>query len=287
PIYTLPIGVKGAEFIADSDEFHNRIVVISKEADTFEGEFARFAVDGKTIGWTACSGLQVYPSCTLDDALSRKERWKRKGKRKWLLTNNKRKRRISNKKAEQQTTEEVGEERDIQAPKSSDINFVNMGRLSPEKGQDMLIRAFADVHRVHENSCLYILGKGPLENDLASLAAELGLDGCVHLAGQLDNPFGLMKKCDAFVLSSHYEGQPMVLLEALTLGMNIVATDIVANRTVLENGKYGMLVEKSVEGLKEGMFSVINHKGMPAYQPFDSRRYNEQAMQTFYDCLKR
>ncbi|HET7626759.1 MAG TPA: CDP-glycerol glycerophosphotransferase family protein, partial [Bacillales bacterium] len=47
PIYTLPIGVKGAEFIADSDEFHNRIVVISKEADTFEGEFARFAVDGK------------------------------------------------------------------------------------------------------------------------------------------------------------------------------------------------------------------------------------------------
>src|SRR5690606_39974709 len=61
------------------------------------------------------------------------------------------------------------------------------------------------------------------------------------LLGQVENPFALMKKCDCFVLSSHYEGQPMVLLEAMTLGMNIIATDIVANRTVLENGKYGQI----------------------------------------------
>ena len=62
-----------------------------------------------------------------------------------------------------------------------------------------------------------------------------------------------MKKCDCFVLSSHYEGQPMVLLEAMTLGMKILATDIVANRTVLEQGRYGLLVENSIEGLEKGL----------------------------------
>ncbi|MDQ7862174.1 glycosyltransferase [Peribacillus frigoritolerans] len=95
-----------------------------------------------------------------------------------------------------------------------------------------------------KNSKLYILGQGPLKEDLQAIIDELDLNHSIHLLGQLENPFSFMEKCDCFVLSSHYEGQPMVLLEAMTLGMKIMATDIVANRTVLENGKYGLLVEK-------------------------------------------
>lgn len=172
----------------------------------------------------------------------------------------------------------------IPYPNKNDLNFVNMGRLSPEKAQGNLIEAFAKFHHDVPNSKLYILGKGPLKDDLQSLINKLGLNDSVFLMGQLDNPFPFIKRCDCFVLSSHYEGQPMVLLESMTLGMKIVATDIVANRTVLENGRYGYLVEDSVEGLVEGLEYIANH---PNYQPesFDYKTYNEEAMQTFLKAL--
>ena len=173
----------------------------------------------------------------------------------------------------------------ISYPKEENINFVNMGRLSPEKAQDNLITAFAKLNETYPNSKLYILGQGPLEKDLRNLIIELDLTESVFLLGQLENPFGFLSKCDCFVLSSHYEGQPMVLLEAMTLDMNIVATDIVANRTVLEDGKYGVLVENSIEGLVSGMESIAVNKCKKVGAKFDYEQYNNLAMESFYNCL--
>lgn len=76
----------------------------------------------------------------------------------------------------------------------------------------------------------------------------------------------------------------MVLLEALTLGMKIVATDIVANRTVLEDGKYGLLVEDSINGLKSGLEAMITRQH-PEFEKFHYQAYNKAAMETFYRCL--
>ncbi|OAK67683.1 CDP-glycerol:glycerophosphate glycerophosphotransferase [Lederbergia galactosidilytica] len=181
--------------------------------------------------------------------------------------------------------EEFGFEVDgryIPEPDEEKTNFVHMGRLSPEKGQDQLIQAFARYHQHNPKSALYIMGEGALKKDLQKLIEELKMENAVYLLGQVESPFALMKKCDAFILSSHYEGQPMVLLEAMTLGMNIIATDIVANRNVLENGKFGLLVENSIEGLEKGMHQVSNLQ--PA--PFDYQYYNEIAMETFYRGLE-
>lgn len=175
----------------------------------------------------------------------------------------------------------------IPEPSQENINFVNMGRLSPEKGQDNLIRAFAKFHKQFQNSKLYILGQGPLKEDLQQLINELNLDDVVYLLGQLENPFSFMKKCDCFVLSSHYEGQPMVLLEAMTLEMNIIATDIVANRHVLENGKYGLLVENSIDGLEKGLITMANKEQHVFFRAkFDYDKYNSSAMESFYQCLQ-
>ncbi|MEJ9228739.1 CDP-glycerol glycerophosphotransferase family protein [Peribacillus butanolivorans] len=169
-------------------------------------------------------------------------------------------------------------------PNKNDFNFVNMGRLSPEKGQDNLIRAFASFHEKHKNSKLYILGQGPLKEDLQAIIDELDLNHSINLLGQLENPFSFMEKCDCFVLSSHYEGQPMVLLEAMTLGMKIMATDIVANRTVLENGKYGLLVENSINGLEKGLSTMASNANTKL-EKFDYHQYNALAMETFKKCL--
>lgn len=76
----------------------------------------------------------------------------------------------------------------------------------------------------------------------------------------------------------------MVLLEAMTLGMKIIATDIIANRTVLEDGKYGLLVENSVEGLEGGLHYIVEN---PDYRPekFDYKNYNKKAIESFIKVL--
>lgn len=162
-------------------------------------------------------------------------------------------------------------------------NFVNMGRLSPEKGQDQLIEAFAALHKKYENTRLYIIGEGPARGTLEKLIQAHGLEESVFLAGHKANPFYLMNLCDAFVLSSHYEGHPLVLLESLALGLSIVSTDIVASRYILEDGKYGTLTENTVDGLCEGMESVV--KGTNKQAAFDVEAFNEEAMQSFYKTL--
>ncbi|MEC1862310.1 CDP-glycerol glycerophosphotransferase family protein [Bacillus licheniformis] len=169
-------------------------------------------------------------------------------------------------------------------PSECNYNFVNMGRLSPEKGQDNLIKAFHTHIQSYPDSRLYILGDGPLRKDLQKIVDSLELQDYVYLMGQLENPFGFMKMCDCFVLSSHYEGQPMVLLEAMTLGMRILATDIIANRTVLENGRYGTLVDDSIAGLENGLKAVRTEINT-VMQAFDYNEYNKKAMDTFYKVL--
>ncbi|MCY7866529.1 CDP-glycerol glycerophosphotransferase family protein [Bacillus spizizenii] len=179
---------------------------------------------------------------------------------------------------------EVGD-KFIPHPTEQDFNFINMGRLSPEKGQANLIKAFSEVVKTNKNTKLYILGGGVLRNELQDLIHDLNLDDSVYLVGQVENPFKLLKKCDCFVLSSHYEGQPMVLLEAMTLKMKILATDIIANRTVLENGKYGVLVEDSVLGLRQGLEKIMNNP-QQKLEIFDYEQYNKKAMDSFYKVLK-
>lgn len=167
----------------------------------------------------------------------------------------------------------------------SKFNFINMGRLSPEKAQDNLIYAFKKYYEKNENARLYILGSGALENQLKQIIKEEELEEVVTLLGHVENPFAIMEKCDSFVLSSHYEGQPMVLLEALTLGMKVLATDIVANRYVLEDGAYGILVENSIEGLAEGMEKIELAK-KEDFKVFDYESYNRKATLDFESKLK-
>lgn len=180
----------------------------------------------------------------------------------------------------------ISEKKVIPEQVKENYNFINMGRLSPEKGQDNLIKAFAQFHQGFPNSKLFILGEGLLRKDLEALIEELKIEESVFLVGQVENPFKIMKKCDCFVLSSHYEGQPMVLLEAMTMGMKILATDIVANRTVLEQGRYGLLVDNSIEGLVRGLNQLAKNEAEYTTDEFIAEEYNKIAMGTFYKVLE-
>ena len=115
------------------------------------------------------------------------------------------------------------------------------GRLAPWKGFSDLIYAMRELNR-STKAKLTILGGGPLKEDLELLIKELNLENVVKLMGYVDNTLKYFKKADVFVLSSHVEGLPNVLVEAMMCGCTPVATDCPTGpREVLKDGLYGYL----------------------------------------------
>ncbi|HEC1885048.1 TPA: CDP-glycerol glycerophosphotransferase family protein [Campylobacter jejuni] len=161
--------------------------------------------------------------------------------------------------------------------------FINIARLSIEKDQTKLIKAFKVVNAKYPKTLLLILGEGPLREDLENLIRDLKLDKKVFLLGRIFNPFPYLKKADCFVMSSNHEGQPMTLLEALVLDKAIVATDIPGNISVLE-GRGGLIVKNSKEGLVNGMEKIINQSTKTFY--FNVREYNSQCLKKLVAFLK-
>ncbi|MGP5698715.1 CDP-glycerol glycerophosphotransferase family protein [Glutamicibacter arilaitensis] len=154
--------------------------------------------------------------------------------------------------------------------------WLSIGRMSPEKAHLKLFAAFKEHLVENPKAKLVLLGDGPLRSELEMFISRHALGTSILLAGQRSNPFPLMKRCDGFVLGSDHEGQPMVLLEALTLGKRVLATDIVGNRGVLEPN-YGLLVENSVSGLAQG-FRDMNK--IDDFDRFDARAYCDEALKT-------
>ncbi len=103
--------------------------------------------------------------------------------------------------------------------------FVNIGRLHPQKGQDVLIRAFSLVVKETPQAKLVFIGEGESKERLMALSSSLGLPSKVLFLGRRKNVFPFLRKASVFVLSSNWEGMPNVLLEAMAIGTPIVATD--------------------------------------------------------------
>ncbi len=166
---------------------------------------------------------------------------------------------------------------------STYTNFVNIGRMSVEKNQMELIKAFEDFSKEYEHTRLYILGDGPFRNQLAAYIAEHNLTDKVILTGNVANPFAIMSKCQCFILPSLHEGQPMVILEARTLNLPIIMSNFsTAKDCLIENGQLicGMDKDRIAQAL-----SAYMEGGVPSYT-FDSREYNRQAFEEFEKAIR-
>lgn len=172
------------------------------------------------------------------------------------------------------------DERIFPKPRSSETNFITIGRLSPEKDHEKLIYSFYEVAEVNPNVRLFIVGEGALGGQLRRLVSSLQLDESVIFTGQLHNPYMLLGQCDCFVLSSNYEGQAIVLLEALILGVPVITTDVPGPRSVVEDG-YGLIVDNSVDGLVGGMQRFLDGD-YSNERSFDYEAYQRDALNMFY-----
>jgi glycosyltransferase involved in cell wall biosynthesis len=140
-----------------------------------------------------------------------------------------------------------------------------VGRLTKAKDYPTLFRAFSLVRQVRPAKLL-VLGEGEERSNLERLAIELGIQNDVSMSGFVDNPFAFMAKASVFVLSSAWEGLPTVLIEALSCGCPVVATDCRSGpREILDNGRYGRLVPVGDhEALAKAILETLDNPDFPA-----------------------
>jgi glycosyltransferase involved in cell wall biosynthesis len=120
---------------------------------------------------------------------------------------------------------------------------VRLGRLSFEKGQDMLLEAWADVAPRYPDWRLRLYGTGPDEESLRRRATELGLDASVEFPGATTDLEGALTGASVFALSSREEGFPMSIIEAMVYGLPTVAFDCAPGvRELLTDGTDGLVV---------------------------------------------
>jgi glycosyltransferase involved in cell wall biosynthesis len=143
--------------------------------------------------------------------------------------------------------------------------ILSVGRLVRAKDYPTLIRAFALV-RKRQECRLIVLGEGRQRPRLESLIRRLGLADSVDLPGFAPNPFAYMARADLLALSSIFEGNPNVLVEAMAVGTPCVATDCRSGpRETLAGGRYGPLVPTGdARALAQALLATLAHPPEPA-----------------------
>ena len=146
---------------------------------------------------------------------------------------------------------------------------IGAGMLAPWKGFSDLIEAFLLIPRELDLK-LIIIGDGPLKSDLQRLIKINNAEKFIKLRGYVDNSYDFFERADIFVLSSHVEGLPNVLVEALISGCSIVSTDCrTGPKEVLRNGEFGKIVPVGDLNLIAKAIIELDQK------PFDSNKIKE------------
>jgi glycosyltransferase involved in cell wall biosynthesis len=152
--------------------------------------------------------------------------------------------------------------------------LLGAGRLTRQKDFPTLLKAVCRARRQRALR-LIVLGEGGERGRLESLVRELGLQECVDLPGFAPNPYSYMKRADAFLLSSAWEGLGNVLVESMALGRPVVSTDCPSGpREILRDGRLGPLVPVGdAEAMAGAILEVLNAPMSPdtlreATQPY-------------------
>lgn len=122
--------------------------------------------------------------------------------------------------------------------------FMASGRFNYQKGFDLLIKSFYDFSKKNKDWNLVIVGEGEEKNKLLSMIAKYELQDRVRIDGFTDNIKKYFLESSVFLLSSRWEGMPMIVLESLEMGVPVISYDITAIQPLVEDGKEGFIVDK-------------------------------------------
>ena len=171
------------------------------------------------------------------------------------------------------------------------IRIGTVGRLSYEKGTEMLIEAFGLVREHLPKSKLVLVGDGPERSRLEQMTLDRGLTDCVDFLGTRNDVPALLTSFDIFVLPSRSEGLPMALLEAMATGLPIVATAVGGVPEAIRDGKSGLLIPpEQPQAIADALIrfasdeALRNSIGSAARQDFE-QRYELSRMVNAYENL--
>lgn len=140
-----------------------------------------------------------------------------------------------------------------------DFVWLAVGRFEEAKDYPTLLRAFRLVLERNEKTVLLLAGQGTLFEEMKKLAGDLSLDSYVRFLGLRQDIPELMNAADAYVMSSAWEGLPMVLLEAAASGLPSVVTDVGGNREVVLHEKSGYVVPpQDIGALADAMCRLMS-----------------------------
>lgn len=153
------------------------------------------------------------------------------------------------------------------------FHVVLIGRLlDSAKGQKRLIEVAARLNNEGKDISLVLVGGGLDESMLRTLIQERHAESYITMIGSQMNPYPYIKDADLLVCSSYYEGYNLTVAEALILGVPVLSTDCTGPNEILDNGKFGMIVENSEEGLYNGLKELCDNPDL-------LQKYKDKALQ--------
>lgn len=173
-----------------------------------------------------------------------------------------------------------------------------IGRLSPEKGQHAFLMAARELAQEFDHVKFVLVGIGPIQEQLERYVMENGLSEWIVFCGYRSDMINIYNGVDLVVQSSYTEGMPNVVLEALLMGVPVIATDVGGTGEVIEAGKSGVLIKPgSVSAIVEQIRNFLRNPSMframamlgrqMVEEKFDHRKRVEKLAGIYRDVMRR
>lgn len=149
--------------------------------------------------------------------------------------------------------------------KSIHYKICTVGRLSEEKGQDLIPYVINKLNSKEIIVDWFLIGDGPLKEKINLISEQLNVSDQVHITGFLSNPYGYMESCDIYVQTSRQEGYGITISEAKILSKVIVCTDFPCAYEHINNNENGMICKCDVQSITDALSLILENNSFKNY----------------------
>lgn len=175
------------------------------------------------------------------------------------------------------------------------FNIVTCGRLDPEKGIDIAIKAARILKNRIPNMKWYIIGDAAEDRlgyseSLKEMVKDEGIERTIIFAGQKSNPYPYFRNCDLYVQPSREESWCLTIAEAQICGAAVVSTDTIGARYLIEKGKTGLITQCDENKIADMIYLLYENRDLLRHlrentEKIDFDKMNNAAVESFYNLV--